>query len=43
MALSAILLLILFIGLLILWGCPASQGHLPPEPWPLPFLGNICK
>ena len=43
MALSAILLLILFTGLLLLWGCPASRGHLPTGPWTLPVLGNILQ
>ena len=33
-ALSTILLLIVFIGLLLLWGHPASPG--PPPPWTLP-------
>ncbi|XP_037371415.1 cytochrome P450 2B4-like [Talpa occidentalis] len=38
---SAILLLIVLLGLLLLWGQPKPRGRLPPGPWPLPFLGNV--
>lgn len=43
MMFSAILLLIVLIGIFLLWGHPSSQGHLPPGPRPLPFLGNILQ
>ncbi|KAG8511380.1 Cytochrome P450 2B11 [Galemys pyrenaicus] len=41
--LSAVFLLIVLLGLLLLWGQPKSRSHLPPGPWPLPFLGNIFQ
>ncbi|KAF5924140.1 hypothetical protein HPG69_018074 [Diceros bicornis minor] len=43
MALSAILLLIILVGLFPLWGQPPSQGRVLPVPWPLPFLGTILQ
>ncbi|XP_014651660.1 PREDICTED: cytochrome P450 2B11-like [Ceratotherium simum simum] len=45
MELSVLLLLALLIGLLVLLarGCPKAQGHLPPGPCPLHFLGNLLR